>query len=126
MSRSPKLNRFLRQLHAMRTRLDGHVDQLREESSHGIDGETSEGFSNAPVDLADRACLQSEIAVNIGLAENEALVRTEIDEALDRIARGTFGVCMECGAVIAAHRLQAIPYARFCIRCERKFESVAK
>jgi DnaK suppressor protein len=126
MSHPIKLNRFLTQLHEMRARLDEHAEQIREESSHGIDGETSEGFSNAPVDLADRACLQTEVAVNIGLAENEAHLRTEIDDALERIANGTFGICAECGAVIAANRLRAVPYARFCIRCERRFERAAE
>jgi DnaK suppressor protein len=126
MSHPIKLNRFLSQLHDMRARLDEHAEQIREESSHGIDGETSEGFSNAPLDLADRACLQTEVAVNIGLAENESHLRAEIDDALERIARGTFGICAECGAVISANRLRAVPYTRFCIRCERRIEAATE
>jgi DnaK suppressor protein len=120
-----KFNAYLDKLHALRTRLDAHAAELREESSHGADGETAEGFSNAPVDAADRASQKIEIAVSIGLAENEANLRTEIDAALDRVNRGTFGICEECGTAIGANRLNAIPYARFCIRCERRIEQRA-
>lgn len=120
-----KLNTYRDKLHAMRTRLDVHAAELREESSHGADGETAEGFSNAPIDPADRASQKIEIDVSIGLAENEANLRTEIDAALERLRDGTFGICEECSAIIGANRLNAIPYTRFCIRCERRIEQGA-
>ena len=120
-----KFNAYRDKLHALRTRLDEHAAELREESSHGADGETAEGFSNAPIDPADRASQKTEIDISIGLAENEANLRTEIDAALDRVNRGTFGICEECGTAIGAKRLSAIPYARFCIRCERRIEQGA-
>ena len=41
---------------------------------------------------------------------------------LDRMEHGTFGLCAECGDPISKPRLQAIPYARHCIRCARKLE----
>ena len=41
----------------------------------------------------------------------------EIDEALDRLAAGTFGICVECGEPIAVARLEARPYAAKCVRC---------
>jgi DnaK suppressor protein len=120
-----KLNTYRDTLQALRTRLDAHAAELRDESSHGADGETAEGFSNAPVDAVDRASQKTEIDVSIGLAENEAYLRTEIDAALDRVSHGAFGICEECGTVIGANRLNAIPYARFCIRCERRIEQGA-
>lgn len=41
----------------------------------------------------------------------------EIDEALNRLSAGSFGVCIECGEPIAEARLEARPYAAKCVRC---------
>jgi RNA polymerase-binding transcription factor DksA len=46
----------------------------------------------------------------------------ETVEALDRIAAGTFGTCADCGREIAALRLEAVPYTRWCIRCAARHE----
>ncbi len=46
----------------------------------------------------------------------------QIYDALSRIEKGTFGSCENCGQPIAKPRLQAIPYAKFCIDCARERE----
>jgi RNA polymerase-binding transcription factor DksA len=43
-----------------------------------------------------------------------------VDAALDRIDAGTFGKCQECGCLIAARRLHAIPWAVHCLACEER------
>ena len=47
-----------------------------------------------------------------GLKEIEA-----IEQALQRIASGTFGICVACREKIAPARLDALPFARTCIKC---------
>lgn len=53
----------------------------------------------------------------------DALVRqgrtnlAEVDAALERLERGTYGICEQCGQPIAAGRLEARPTARTCIGC---------
>jgi DnaK suppressor protein len=42
---------------------------------------------------------------------------SEIEAALRRIARGTYGSCERCGGAIGRDRLRALPEVRFCIRC---------
>ena len=42
-----------------------------------------------------------------------------VDAALARIDAGTFGNCTRCGKPIAAERLEALPWAAFCIDCQR-------
>jgi Prokaryotic dksA/traR C4-type zinc finger len=42
----------------------------------------------------------------------------EIDAALDRIADGTYGVCVHCGADIPPERLEFRPYAAGCVACQ--------
>lgn len=43
----------------------------------------------------------------------------EINNALDRIDKGTYGICTNCGRPIQAERLEAVPEAELCIDCER-------
>ncbi|RMD87595.1 MAG: TraR/DksA family transcriptional regulator [Calditrichaeota bacterium] len=45
-----------------------------------------------------------------------------IEQALERIENGTYGLCQECGEPIGRERLEAVPHARLCIRCKSKEE----
>lgn len=45
-----------------------------------------------------------------------------IDEALDRLARGEYGLCVECGEPIPLARLEAVPSARRCVECAERVE----
>ena len=112
MTTTDKCNRYRDKLLALRGQLDAQISQLAEE--------VEEVF-----DVADRVEWQTGIAVSIGLATHEATIRKEIDDALERIDADTFGICERCQAVIGVPRLKAIPYARFCVRCEREIEQAA-
>ena len=46
-----------------------------------------------------------------------------IEQALRRIAEGTFGECGRCGNEIGGARLSAIPWARYCVRCQEQLET---
>ena len=46
-----------------------------------------------------------------------------VSEALERISTGEYGVCAECDEPISERRLNAIPWAKFCIRCQEKADS---
>ena len=46
----------------------------------------------------------------------------EVDEALERIEGGNFGLCELCGEPIVRERLRAMPHARNCIECQRESE----
>jgi DnaK suppressor protein len=41
-----------------------------------------------------------------------------VDAALERLAAGDFGACLACGGAISNGRLNAIPWAEYCIRCQ--------
>jgi DnaK suppressor protein len=58
------------------------------------------------------------------LAEVESNELTQIEVALERIDSGEYGVCEDCGRNIPLARLQAVPYATVCIKCQRERESV--
>jgi RNA polymerase-binding protein DksA len=120
MSKKPQLNAFREKLHAIRSRLDARAPELRDEAFHGAGGESTGDLSNAPIHQADRAGQETEATVNLGLAENEAALRRQVEEALLRFEDGTFGICAECQAPIDAERLTAVPYASLCIRCAKR------
>ncbi|MBF0171217.1 MAG: TraR/DksA family transcriptional regulator [Nitrospinae bacterium] len=49
-----------------------------------------------------------------------------IDEALDRIEQGEYGVCGECGEDIPKKRLEVLPYSIYCVNCQSQIESQAE
>ncbi len=59
-------------------------------------------------------------------ATKEGRFLYHIDQALERIAKETFGACHECGNDIAKERLEAVPHARFCITCKSNEEKNKK
>ena len=60
---------------------------------------------------------QNEVALSVWGSEDTWL--GECQAALQRIEKGTFGICESCGIGIGQKRLQVAPYARFCMRCAR-------
>lgn len=44
----------------------------------------------------------------------------EISDALLRIEQGTYGVCLECEEPISVKRLDAVPWARYCVTCQER------
>lgn len=59
------------------------------------------------------------------LTENGNTIKL-IDDAIERLANGEFGICMECGEPISEARLMARPYALFCIKCKSRHEEMMK
>ena len=50
----------------------------------------------------------------------------EVEEALMRVKDGTYGVCQECEEPISQKRLQALPWAKFCVRCQEMLGAMAE
>ena len=47
----------------------------------------------------------------------------EVQDALQRIAHGAYGVCFECDEPISVKRLEAVPWAKFCVSCQERIAS---
>ena len=71
---------------------------------------------------ADVATDNYDREFSLGLATTEQKIIWEIDEAIGRVQDRTFGICLECNKRIGRRRLQALPYARCCIDCQKKEE----
>src|SRR5215217_3189401 len=74
-------------------------------------------------DLADQASGNNEVHIALKLKQTDAKILQAIEEALHRMELGTFGVCRDCGDLIAPARLEAIPWTRVCIACKQKQNS---
>jgi DnaK suppressor protein len=115
------LEQFRRSLTDLRTRLRGNIARLTGEalnSNSTLGGATS----SAPLHPADAGSDAFEQEFTLSLVENEEQVLGEIDDALLRIERGSYGKCEECQAAIARARLQALPYTRYCVKCARRVQ----
>lgn len=54
-----------------------------------------------------------------GIAERESHELERIEDTLERIRLGRYGVCEDCGHNISLERLEALPYAVHCVKCQR-------
>ncbi|NQT86342.1 TraR/DksA C4-type zinc finger protein [bacterium] len=115
--------KFKKLLIDYRTALVGDLNHLEDNalSSRREDAATLD-ISN----FADLGTDNFEKDLAIGLIENSEETLREIDAALMRMEAGGYGVCEESGDPIGQNRLQAIPWARLCIDCQRKAEEEAE
>jgi RNA polymerase-binding transcription factor len=74
-------------------------------------------------DMADQASGNNEVHIQLKLKQTDAKILQAIEEALLRVDKGSYGVCRDCGDMIAEARLKAIPWTRVCITCKEKQNS---
>jgi len=84
--------------------------------------EASGDLSSVPFHPADAGSDNFEQDFTLGLMGNEQGLLREIEEALDRIAKGTYGICVATNKPISKARLQAKPWAKYCIEYARMME----
>jgi RNA polymerase-binding protein DksA len=120
-----QINGYRRRLLALKKRIGAELSELEEEALRPVGGESSGGLSDVPIHPADLAAENYEEEVALGLLENEDQLLAEVEDALKRIERGTFGRCENCHQEISKERLDVLPYARYCIKCALKLQSQA-
>jgi|TARA_B110000014_G_scaffold85616_1_gene58725 DnaK suppressor protein len=74
-------------------------------------------------DMADQASGTNEVHIQLKLKQTDAKILQAIEEALERLSSGSYGLCRDCGEDIAPARLNAIPWTRVCIECKEKQKS---
>jgi RNA polymerase-binding transcription factor DksA len=107
---------------ALRDRHNGDASHLADEALRRTGGGAAGNLSNMPIHMADLGTDNFEQEFTLSLLQNEEQLVGEITSALERIRHGTFGQCEECQGDIPKPRLQALPYARYCVGCARKLE----
>jgi len=79
-----------------------------------------------PLDLADTATELYTQEFNYSLSENDRAQLALVDAALNRMEEGVYGECEECGEKIGKKRLQAVPWAIYCLDCQEEKEEEAR
>jgi DnaK suppressor protein len=120
--KSEELGLIQETLQGLRARLRGDLSQMTDEALGRDNGGGTGNLSNVPLHMADLGTDNYDQEFTLGLIENEQSTLELVNEALSRVAKGTYGLCAECDEPISKPRLQAIPYAKHCIGCARKLE----
>ena len=95
---------------ALRKVLAGDLSVLKE-----LRAQTSGDMVDAALDN-----VQDEISSQLAEVESRELIR--IENALEKMRQGEYGLCEHCGTNIPLARLNALPYATLCIKCQREAE----
>lgn len=108
-----EIEKFREILIAKRNEILGNVTVMENET---FKKERSE-LSSMPFHMADAGSDNFEQEFALDLMDSEKKMLVEINDALRRIDEGAFGVCEGNGESIPKARLNAIPWARFCVAC---------
>jgi DnaK suppressor protein len=73
-------------------------------------------------DSADQAAAEYERQTLAHTADIARQTIRRLEDALTRIRQGTFGECAQCAGEIEGKRLEAIPWARYCVKCQEARE----
>ena len=114
---------FKASLEAMRARLRGDVSTMADAALRKTRSEASGDLSSMPIHMADIGsdAFEQEFTLSLMATEEETL--DLVERALSRIRARKYGICEDCGGVITKKRLEAIPFAPYCIRCAERAES---
>jgi DnaK suppressor protein len=116
-----RLEHFKQLLLVKRRELLQNVNHMEDEALRkSLQG--SGDLSSMPIHMADLGSDNYEQDLAVGLMDGERRLLQEIDRALDRIENGAYGICEGTDRPIPRARLEAMPWARYCIEYERMIE----
>ena len=113
-----EIGKFKTLLLAKRNELLGNVSSMETE----VLRQESSDLSRLPIHMADLGSDNYDQEFTLGLVDSERRLMKEIDGALDRIENCTYGICEGSGKSIPKTRLEAIPWARYCVEYARLVE----
>ncbi len=104
--------------------LTNRLEELLNQAGNTVSGMTTPK-ENFP-DPTDRAALEADRNFMLRIRDREHKLIKKIKKALERIDKGTFGICESCGEEITIKRLKARPVTSQCIECKSKEEALEK
>ena len=97
------------------------LKEISEDLKQGREGSKEEGM-----DTYDLASEERDREISFILTDRERDKLNAIQEALERMDEGTYGICEGCESEIAEGRLEALPFTRLCVNCQAEREKEAK
>jgi RNA polymerase-binding protein DksA len=105
-----------------RREIVSNVNEIGDEALKQSRLDASGDLSSMPIHMADIGTDNYEQEFALGLMDSERKLLNEIDSALQRIEVGTYGICEGTGKPIPKARLEAQPWARYCVKYARMLE----
>ncbi|MDH5510971.1 MAG: TraR/DksA family transcriptional regulator [Nitrospinota bacterium] len=109
-----KLEMYRGMLLEYRKRLTGDFEKALDSAN--------EEFGMEVPDMNDEATRTMSRRLLMSIGDKSLDTLRQIEEALERIDDGEYGVCAECEALIPEGRLELVPFAIFCVRCQEQLE----
>jgi DnaK suppressor protein len=106
---------------ALRQRLEKQRDEILNMYKQDLRA-GQESADDGTEDIVDRANNAYNRELMFSLSDTERNTLLQIENALRRMDEGTYGRCSNCGQNIALPRLEALPWARFCVDCQEMAE----
>jgi len=101
----------------------GSVNEMEDEALKKSRLDAAGDLSSMPIHMADIGSDTYQQELTIELANGERKMLKKIDEALGRINDGTYGICQGTGQQISKARLEAKPWARYCVKYAEMLEN---
>lgn len=96
-------------------------NELREELFRKVGEELHSQFEISQ-DIGDQGLVDTLEDMGLTVADIRRQELSMMDEAVGKLERGTYGICEECGNEINEERLKVIPFALFCVDCQKRHE----
>lgn len=112
---SGKKKKYYRALMNLRDKI---AEQMQFHSSEALTNNNQAGETGMSTHMADLGSDNALHDMELSLITNEGDVIEMIDESVERLLDGSYGKCLDCHGKIQTERLDAKPYARFCISCK--------
>lgn len=113
------LDRYRKMLEAKQKEL---INSYMKNKNYGKEADSDQGTQ----DLADRASNAYTKEFLYSLSNSERVILHLVEQALNRIKQNTFGFCQECEEKVGKKRLDAVPWAPYCISCQEQMEKRKK
>ena len=111
------IERFKQRLQAKERELLAEIARLEEEARGSGEAEVRDSIDDATTSQGTSEALQEETLASQTLIQ--------VQDALKRIEAGTYGKCTRCGRQIEAARLEAVPWAAYCLEDQEKQDRAA-
>ncbi len=116
------IEHFRQMLLQKRREIIYNVNEMEDETLKQSRLDASGDLSSMPIHMADLGTDNYEQEFALGLMDSERKLLREIDDALQRIEDKTYGICEGTGKPIPKARLEAQPWARYCVEYARMLE----
>jgi RNA polymerase-binding protein DksA len=119
---SKDVARFRELLLTERGRLESELREIESRTARVTESERASelsGYEDHPADIASETFEREK---DLAIGESVETLLNQVITALEKVDRGTYGVCDACGRPIKKARLEALPFATLCLDCQDRME----